>query len=126
MSKIDNNTTALQELLEAVNALPEGGGSGGASVETCTVKLTAYVGYALIMATVLKDDGSIGNYVEIGTGSTDTTIANVVCNTLVIIVSNNDTVSEVTNATRVTTTDCRAYEITAPAGGTATIFSHPV
>lgn len=39
MSQLNNNTTALQEILATVNALPEAGGSGG-SVETCTVTLT--------------------------------------------------------------------------------------
>lgn len=36
---IQDNTTALQEILETVNALPEAG-SGGASVETCDITIT--------------------------------------------------------------------------------------
>lgn len=35
MSKLENNTTSLQAILETVNNLPNA--SGGGSVETCTV-----------------------------------------------------------------------------------------
>lgn len=35
---ISDNTTTLQAILDSVNALPDaGGGSGGGSVETCTI-----------------------------------------------------------------------------------------
>lgn len=40
MSKLSINNSDLQEILDAVNALPEaGGGGGGSSVETCTVTI---------------------------------------------------------------------------------------
>lgn len=42
MSKLEQNTTSLDEVLAMVNALPDaGGGGGGGAVETCTV--TAFV-----------------------------------------------------------------------------------
>lgn len=56
MSQLTTNTTSLQAILDAVNALPEAG--GGASIETCTVKimsgddLNQYYG---CVATVLAD-----------------------------------------------------------------------
>lgn len=34
---LTSNTTSLQDILAAVNALPDAGSGGGASVETCTV-----------------------------------------------------------------------------------------
>ena len=41
-TKIEQNTTDLQAILDAVNALPEAGsGSGGGSVETCTLEIIA-------------------------------------------------------------------------------------
>lgn len=41
MSQLDANTTNLQSILDAINALPEAGiGGGGGSVETCTVTIT--------------------------------------------------------------------------------------
>ena len=39
MSKLEQNTTSLDEVLAMVNALPNAGG-GGASVETCTIVIT--------------------------------------------------------------------------------------
>lgn len=39
---IEQNTTALQSILDAVNALPDASGGGGAAVETCTVELLMY------------------------------------------------------------------------------------
>lgn len=39
MSQLTTNTTSLQAILDAVNALPEAGSGGGASVETCTVNI---------------------------------------------------------------------------------------
>lgn len=51
MSNLSKNTTDLQAILAAVNALPDaGGGSGGASVETCSVTLTCSDGNATVLA----------------------------------------------------------------------------
>lgn len=46
MSKLEQNSTSLDEVLAMVNALPDagGGGGGGASVETCTVTVTSTQG----------------------------------------------------------------------------------
>ena len=40
MTQLNENTTSLQEILEAVNNLPEAGGGGGA-LETCQVTITS-------------------------------------------------------------------------------------
>lgn len=43
-TQIEQNTTDLQAILDAVNALPEAGsGSGGATIETCTVSIDSSV-----------------------------------------------------------------------------------
>lgn len=38
---LTSNTTSLQDILAAVNALPEAGSGGGSSMETCTVTFSA-------------------------------------------------------------------------------------
>ena len=40
MNKLNQNTSTLEEILDAVNNLPEAGGGGGGSVETCLVTVT--------------------------------------------------------------------------------------
>lgn len=45
MSKLEQNSTSLDEVLAMVNALPNAGSGGGASVETCTLKLVDNLGY---------------------------------------------------------------------------------
>ena len=55
MSQLSNNTTALQAILEAVNALPEAGGgewefktaNGSTTITPMTVNGTTYYGYAV-------------------------------------------------------------------------------
>lgn len=39
-TQLENNTTELQAILDAVNALPEAGGSGGGGKKTVTVTIT--------------------------------------------------------------------------------------
>ena len=101
MSKLEQNTTSLDEVLAMVNALPDvGGGGGGASVETCTVTLrgtdmdnatgiltgymlTAYENGEIITKQLLNSSfGEQGLFY--GTG---TIIENVVCGSLITVIS---------------------------------------
>lgn len=52
MSNLSKNTTDLQAILAAVNALPEAGSGGGASVETCTVTISVETTNAQYIACV--------------------------------------------------------------------------
>lgn len=81
-----SNNVDLQSILDKVNALPEAG-SGGTSVETCTIKLANGSGaYGTYYATTITDgnidvstgniaDESIANYVPDGVAAVE-----VICN----------------------------------------------
>lgn len=84
MSNLTTNTASLQEILDAVNALPEagGGGSSGGSVKTCTVTITyeeVYGSGTIIdgVIPVIKADGSLGHVVLSELPATETQIPNV-------------------------------------------------
>lgn len=85
-TSLQSNNTDLQSILDTINALPEAGGSGGASVETCTVNLS-YTGFmSFFIIDYLSENldvqgGSFGGMV----GSTGIKSANVVKNSIVLI-----------------------------------------
>lgn len=61
-SRLQTNNTNLQALIDKANALPDAGsgGSGGASLETCTVTITIYDSMAYtgdIVGTTVNDAG---------------------------------------------------------------------
>ena len=91
---IKNNTVSLQNLLEAVNNLPEAGGSGGGSssetnFETCTVQITSQSVIGMFAATTVTDGIlTVEYYNDNGTSSDiiyETTIENVLCGSSVVI-----------------------------------------
>ena len=96
MQKLNNNTLALQALLTKVNNLPEGGSSGGASVETTNVTVTGW--FRRIVATVYTD-GSISSIIL--TGADDGDISNVVRGSAMFIVHDSSEDMSVTGATKI-------------------------
>ncbi len=80
MAQLTTNTTGLQTILSAVNALPEAG-SGGATVDTCTFTITG--GGCIMCATTFED----GEFAVLKYTADDmaTSIDNVVCKTMVFI-----------------------------------------
>lgn len=92
MAKITDNTTSLEEVLAAVNALPDAGGGGG-SVETCTVNIKDATGtgrYFALTATVLDDNGHIA-YKDVNQASFPYALSNVVVGSPIIMQSLSST-----------------------------------
>ena len=143
MSQLSTNTTSLQAILDAVNALPEAGeGSGGGTVETCTVITKS--GSACGASVTCYENGEF--VARCATDTTNTsfnhTFENVVCGSCVVVTNansiigiqtekaevleNNDADSEDTGfriniaASGVYRTLC--FKVTATSGGTATIY----
>lgn len=97
MSQLTNNTTTLQAILDAVNALPEAG--SGEAIETCTVTVnhdaTADSRILSLQVVVLEDGIPVmktaarsqsGNtYGDFDFAESSITIENVVCNTNIAI-----------------------------------------
>jgi hypothetical protein len=87
MSKLEQNTTSLDEVLAMVNALPDagGGGGGGASAETCTVEITLSGGITgtSCSATCFEN----GVYVDtlLSGNFTSKTLTNVVCGSSITV-----------------------------------------
>ena len=84
MSKLEQNSTSLDEVLAMVNALPDaGGGGGGASVETCTVVITVK-GTSMngVAATVFDSDFG---YVTDRAQQTQKYLYNVICGTVITV-----------------------------------------
>lgn len=78
MTQLNENTTSLQEILEAVNNLPEAGSGGGASFQTCDVTLVINGASGLVMEGAYTNEEqewvSITGY--IGTTKTYTVLKN--------------------------------------------------
>ena len=55
-TELQSNNIDLQTILNKVNALPEAGGGGGASVETCTIILNS-TSYGMFVCSVNTDYG---------------------------------------------------------------------
>lgn len=92
MSKLEQNTTSLDEVLAMVNALPDAGGDGGGgAVETCTVTIDYGVSRSNIGAYfALEYDESTGQvFMEtcaIWRPVNPLTISNVVCGSTISLV----------------------------------------
>lgn len=133
MSQLTTNTTSLQAILDTVNALPEVG-SGGGSVETCTVTVAGSFEIIHIVATILLD-GEIVTTMPTARddGFTSFTLENVVRGTSVFVTVRSIDYSPgwtVTGAERVFPDSGWIYpyeglfKITAAAGETATISNY--
>lgn len=88
-TELQSNNAELQEILDAVNDLPDAGGGGG-GVETCTIILRPDSDAALYIYgyTHTLNDGSISaSLIDYGTGvsNTEITLNNVVCGSLVML-----------------------------------------
>lgn len=87
MSQLTTNTVTIDELITMANNLPDAGsgGSGGGSVETCTVTIGADSGLSgPVYCTVLSETGAsfntfTHNYNEVST------IENVICNSILVL-----------------------------------------
>lgn len=88
MSQLTQNTTDLDALIAKANALPDAG-SGGGTLETCTVRPYlingSYMGYTGDYAAIVFRDGKL-SYVTGTWNATDITadnpITDVVCNSI--------------------------------------------
>lgn len=111
-TQLQTNNTALDGYIARINAakdvaasLPEAGsgGSGGGSVETCTVTVTAMMNPLTKIAAMRYVDGVFeqvsGLIMMVGS-----TIDNVVCGSLVTVICTS-TEPSVSNATPILTTD---------------------
>lgn len=126
MSVLENNSAKMADILAAVNALPDasGGGSGGGSVETCSVTLTprgATLGN--VTYTRLTNDGEIDtkNYgIVYASGHT----FECVCGTMICFLTNGINIGNISadNAeVMFMQANYGCVKIAAPASGTATI-----
>lgn len=101
-TELQSNNADLQTILNKVNALPEAGGGGGGSVETCTVtfrKGSSMTEPGMGTGTVYYSDGN---------GAVKNTLFNIVNNTTITVIKNSiiyvsggwsGTISTATNAT---------------------------
>lgn len=85
-ASLQSNNTDLQSILNTINALPEAGGSGGASVEICTVNLS-YTGFmSFFIIDYLSENLDVQSGVFGGmVSSIGIKFANVVKNSIVLI-----------------------------------------
>jgi hypothetical protein len=58
-SRLQTNNTNLQALIDKANALPDAGGSGGASIETYTGSLSATLAQSLSTFTIVYTDKNL-------------------------------------------------------------------
>ena len=86
MSKLEQNTTALDEVLAMVNALPDAGGGGG-GVETCTVTITQSGNSNISLCATIIENGQITTYGEYLVSGSTLTIEKVLCGSLVYLYS---------------------------------------
>ena len=131
MSQLERNTTTMQTILATVNALPEAG-SGGASIETCTVTVecNALANYRPYYISYMTNE-DVPAKVITNNSSTSVTLQNVLCGS-VITVSFYSTIGSplfLGNTTNAELIACRnyafcAFRITAPSGGSATIINN--
>lgn len=91
MSQLTNNTTNLQAILDAVNALPEAGsGGGGASVETCSVTLNVVDEFGMGLgiagyAANVETNGAIETAYMFSNSVTETVLNNVLCGSVIVV-----------------------------------------
>lgn len=88
---LTTNTTALQSILDAVNALPEAGSGGGASIDTCSISFStdgvAYITQFIV--TVLVDGAVKTSIFRCSDHDYDDyypSLSNVVCGTTIMMI----------------------------------------
>lgn len=126
-SEVGTYTNLLSQLETTIDTLPDAG-SGGGSMEMCTVQITGTLKLHSVGATVYSN-GTISDfrasYVR-QDGGTELTIENVICNSTVVV----DTVGGVMpsargeNAEILYASGTFLVKVTAPSGGTATITTY--
>lgn len=87
---LQSNNVELQEILDAVNDLPEAGGggsSGGGTVDTCTINVIDNLGYntVCVVATILNENGEVEIHNPLGNSEGSKTINNVLCNSALYV-----------------------------------------
>lgn len=107
MSNLSKNTTDLQAILDAVNALPDAGGGsgGGGSVETCDVTVSLLEGQIRSYAYTGLVDGELVTVHQGRAFGSTVTLTNVVVGSLFSCVSMDASVIgfEVSNGTTIQT-----------------------
>lgn len=83
MSKLEQNTTSLDEVLAMVNALPDAGGGGGGSVDTCSLRIAANASKTRVECTTLS--GGVITHTVVDPTTSSHTISNVICGSMVFI-----------------------------------------
>ena len=90
-TQLSNNNTRLASLIQTLQGKATGGGSGGASVETCTVTVTFTSAYWLAFSYTAFEDGDITHVVRSAShsGSNETIVMeNVVCGAPIVVQTN--------------------------------------
>lgn len=86
MSQLENNTATLQSILDTVKALPDAG-TGGSSVETCTVELvsanTTYAPVCVAYTALLN--GVVSSVYVSQLDGTTYTINDVLCDSIIVV-----------------------------------------
>lgn len=132
-TRLQTNNTNLQALIDKANALPEaGGGSGGGSLDTCTLRVLNSDGRFRVSTVAYESlqDGKrkmkLMHNSPAGVYAIDYTVTDALCDG--IVVANGwgdlDQYWEITNATvEVDYSDgsIPIFKLSAPANGTATI-----
>ena len=126
MSKLEQNTTSLDEVLAMVNALPD---AGGGSVGTCTVTVTASDGNITNLCYTSANGGQIETVYIDPVGSKTKTLSNVVCGSFVAVIPSVLNFSDMYSGVGTelvggyigSTPSVMYYKVTASAGETATI-----
>lgn len=123
MSQLSTNTTLIDECISIANTLPDAGGGGGGSIETCTIKYSsasAYEGansYWLEVdetgKLVTKNDNFIGGSMP-NIGSVGVTELKVPCNSFVLIGMGSVDSATVTNGGSVVYKTSNYFVLTAP------------
>jgi len=94
-TQLQTNNTTLDGYITRINAAKEvaaslpdaGSGSGGASIDTCTVTVTCQQGYIASLVTTVKDgdNGVPYYYAPIVPSETSLTVENVVCGSPIVL-----------------------------------------
>lgn len=126
MSKLTTNTTDLQAILDKVNALPDAGSGGGASVETCSVRVSPDTDATvnMIAYTYVEDDGKVTTmYNDYGKGisNEDIVLSNVVCGSFIYMLAGGISMSISVEGMEALGNDSTSYKAPTTAGATGII-----
>lgn len=136
-NKLSANNTDLASILNTINNLPEAGssgGSGGTSIDTCTVKISCYPDYGAYVqafAAMVWDGEKIAIVTDGDITKSEFTIENVICGSFIVFRSpagfnqsystNVETMPGAGNGYSVN----NAAKIVAPSGGNAVLAITP-